>query len=102
MATVQVVYALTDEQAVVEVPFESGMTAARAVELSGLLSRYAEIDPRGLVLGVFGERVAAERLLQAGDRVEICRPLRADPRDLRRLLQASGKVMGGSKSGAAE
>jgi putative ubiquitin-RnfH superfamily antitoxin RatB of RatAB toxin-antitoxin module len=43
-----------------------------------------------------------DRPLQPGDRVEICRPLRTDPRDLRRMLQASGQVMGGSKSGAAK
>lgn len=102
MAAVQVVYALPDEQSVVDVPFEPGLTAARAVELSGLPAHHPEIDLGNLVLGIFGQRIAVDRPLQPGDRVEICRPLRTDPRDLRRMLQASGQVMGGPKSGAAK
>lgn len=97
-ASVQVVLALPDEQSVVDVPFEPGLTAARAVELSGLPVGNPPIDRRSIVLGIFGEPVASDRVLCPGDRVEICRPLRTDPRNLRRMLYASGQVMGGSKS----
>lgn len=101
-SVVQVVYALPDRQSIVIVAFDPGLTAGRAVELSGLVERFPEIRRHSVTLGVFGERVAADRVLHAGDRVEICRPLQADPRDMRRRLHASGTVMGEPKSRAAK
>jgi hypothetical protein len=98
-ATIEVVYALPREQRIVRLPHEPGMTAGEAVASSGLRVEYPEIDTQPLVLGVFGTRVAAEHVLEPGDRVEICRPLEVDPRDLRKLMLASGKVMGGAGEG---
>lgn len=100
--SVEVVYATPDEQRIVSVPLEPGMTAERAVELSGLADVFPEIRVHALVLGIFGSRVAPDQRLRAGDRVEICRPLRVDPRTMRRILLASGKVMGGVKTEAAK
>lgn len=97
--TVTVVYALPDEQAIVTLPFRDRMTAAEAVAESGLEERFAAIDERPLVLGIFGLRVDSGQTLEPGDRVEICRPLLADPRDMRRDLLAGGKVMGGRTGG---
>lgn len=99
-ASVEVVYALPQAQRVVTLAHEPGMTARDAVERSGLRGEFPEIDAHPLVLGVFGTRVALEHVLEPGDRVEICRPLKADPRDLRRLMLASGKVMGGAAGDA--
>jgi putative ubiquitin-RnfH superfamily antitoxin RatB of RatAB toxin-antitoxin module len=99
---VEVVYAMPDQQPTVTVVFEPGLTAGGAVELSGLIERYPEIKQHPLILGIFGERVAADRAVEAGDRVEICRPLRVDPRDMRRMLHASGRVMGEVRSRAAK
>jgi hypothetical protein len=82
--SVEVVYAEPDRQTIVRLAYEVGMTAADAVRRSGLAERYPEIDARFLVLGVFGTRVAPSHMLSDGDRVEICRPLLRDPRDLRR------------------
>jgi hypothetical protein len=93
-SSVEVVYATPDEQHIVELPWESGMTAAGAVERSGLPARYSQIDQDALVLGIFGRRVANDDLLSPGDRVEICRPLTADPRQMRRSKLAHGDVMG--------
>ena len=81
---VEVVYATPDVQRAVRVGLTPGLTAGRAVRESGLLDEFPEIAERPLVLGVFGERVAERRVLAAGDRVEICRPLKRDPRDRRR------------------
>jgi putative ubiquitin-RnfH superfamily antitoxin RatB of RatAB toxin-antitoxin module len=100
--SIEVVYATADEQYIVTVQFSPGMTAARAVELSGLLEAYPAIAGHDRVLGIYGIRVEPEHLLAPGDRVEICRPLNVDPRTLRRILAASGKVMGGAKKGARE
>ena len=58
-----------------------------------------EIDRDSLVLGLYGVRVDPEHALESGDRVEICRPLKTDPRDLRRALVAGGRVMGGGAEG---
>ncbi|HEX6995393.1 MAG TPA: RnfH family protein [Gammaproteobacteria bacterium] len=100
--TVEVVYATPDEQRIVTLPFSPGMTALRAVEASGLLDAFPEINARPLVLGVYGEPVEPDRPLAPGDRVEICRPLLRDPRTLRRELLKQGQVMGlaGRKHGA--
>lgn len=92
-ATVEVVYALPDAQSIVHVAYRRGMTALDAVEQSGLVERFG-LDLRGVVVGVFGVRVAADYALAPGDRVEVCRPLQADPRDMRRDLAARGRVMG--------
>jgi putative ubiquitin-RnfH superfamily antitoxin RatB of RatAB toxin-antitoxin module len=95
---VQVLYALTDQQVIVCVDHEPGMTAAEAVEKSGLAERFPSIGDRPLVLGVWGVGVEAGYRLAPGDRVEISRPLVADPRDMRRELMSDGRVMGGARS----
>lgn len=92
---VEVVYALPQRQAVVSVPIEPGLTAGAAIERSGLRGQFPEIVEHELVIGVYSRRVDAGYVLAAGDRVEICRPLRADPRQMRRDLVAEGRVMGG-------
>src|SRR5690554_387600 len=97
-ATVEVVYASASEQRLVRIAWQPCMTAAQAVERSGLLDVFPEIRTRPLVLGVYGERVPPERPLEPGERVEICRPLQRDPREARRILARRGRVMGGSQS----
>jgi hypothetical protein len=93
---VQVVYARPDEQPIVEVDFEPGMTAADAVERSGLVDDLSVLSEQGLVLGVWGVEVSTEHRLNAGDRVEVSRPLQADPRVMRREFMSDGRVMGGA------
>jgi putative ubiquitin-RnfH superfamily antitoxin RatB of RatAB toxin-antitoxin module len=81
---VEVVYALRAEQALLAVELEEGATAREAVERSGILRRFPEIDLARTSLGVFGRIVAPDAPLRDGDRVEIYRPLMADPKDIRR------------------
>ncbi|HEX5649219.1 MAG TPA: RnfH family protein [Steroidobacteraceae bacterium] len=87
---VEVVYALPDRQRVVtlDLPVE-GLTAAQAVERSGLLREFPQIGDHPLVFGIYGTVCAPEHVLRAGDRVEILRPLRHDPRELRRERAAA-------------
>jgi len=82
--SVEVVYALPDCQRVVQVPLREGMTALGAVEEAGLTREFPELAVRDLQLGIYGRRVEASQLLRDGDRVEIYRQLRFDPRDARR------------------
>ena len=82
--TIEVVYALPDEQALVTLTVPSGTTAAQAVAQSGLAERYPDIDPATHGVGIFGRRVEPATPLSDGDRVEIYRPLQIDPKAQRR------------------
>jgi len=93
---VQVVFARPEEQPIVEVEFEAGMTAGAAVERSGFVGGLEDLSKLGLIVGVWGVEVSNEHELKAGDRVELSRPLQADPRDMRRELMTDGRVMGGA------
>jgi putative ubiquitin-RnfH superfamily antitoxin RatB of RatAB toxin-antitoxin module len=95
-AVVEVVYALPESQNFATVAFEPGLTAAAAVLRSGLPGQFPEIARGELVLGVWGVAVNSGHVLRPGDRVEISRPLLADPREMRRELLLDGRVMGGA------
>ena len=97
---VEVAYANPDRQLIVPVSVPLGTTAEEAVELSGIYGQFQEIDSADLVLGIFGKRAKGDRVLQQGERVEIYRPLQADPRDVRRQLAEQGKTMGRSRKEA--
>ena len=97
---IEICYALADRQELVSVDLPEGSTAMQAVEASGLLQKYPEIEAGGLnKLGVFAKLVKADAVLRDRDRVEIYRQLLADPKEVRRQKAAEGKVM---KRGAAE
>jgi len=98
--TVEVAYAPRDRQTVVCVKLSDGMTALGAVEASGLLRSHEELRGRALDLGIFGRRVPSGEPLRNGDRVEIYRPLTADPREVRRRLAAEGRTKGNPGGGA--
>jgi putative ubiquitin-RnfH superfamily antitoxin RatB of RatAB toxin-antitoxin module len=85
---VQVVYALRERQTVLTVQVPTGATAISAVHLSGILQQHPEIETRALELGVFGKAVPHDYTVQEGDRVEIYRPLLADPMEQRRRRAA--------------
>ena len=91
---IEVVYALPEEQWIVTVTYVDGMTAREAADRSGLIEAHAEIGARPLVLGLFGNRIEHQHVLKDGDRVEICRPLLMDPREMRRRAVAAGRHMG--------
>lgn len=88
---VEVAFASPERQVVVSLIVPRGTTVRQAVELSGLLERVPEIDVRRNRLGVWGRVVSGERLLATGDRVEIYRPLRADPKEGRRRRARRGR-----------
>jgi len=97
---VEVCYAKPEVQAMVALTVPVGTTALEAAQQSGLMGRYPEIDLDQQPLGIRGKRVELGRVLEEGDRVEILRPLTADPKETRRRLAAKGKTMGtGRKEG---
>lgn len=80
----EVAYARADRQDVVRVSVPEGATVLDALLASGLLARFPEIDAASVRLGVFGRAVGHDQVVVAGDRVEVYRPLGADPRVARR------------------
>lgn len=89
---VEVAYALPAEQLILSVNVNLGSTAAEAVTQSGILDKFADIDLEKNKIGIFGKAVKHDVLLKAGDRVEIYRPLIADPKEVRRQRAKEAKA----------
>lgn len=85
---VEVAYARPDLQALVPLQVSEGATAESAIRASGLLARFPEIDLAVQKIGIFGKPCLLEHPLRPGDRVEIYRPLFADPKEARRSRAA--------------
>jgi hypothetical protein len=96
---VEVVYAMHDRQKVVSVLLPLGACVREAIERSGLLAEFPEIDLANNKLGIWNKLAKPDALLRDKDRVEIYRPLIADPKEVRRQRAAEGKVM---KKGGGE
>ncbi len=90
---IEVVYALPHEQIVFKVPVPAGATVFEAIKLSGVLQIHPEIDLAKNRFGIYGKLSKADTLVRDKDRVEIYRPLIADPKEVRRQRAAEGKAM---------
>ena len=90
---VEVVYALPEVQTLLKLKVPAGTTAIQAVERSGIMGQYPEIDLEKIKIGVFGKLVKGDSGLRQNDRVEIYRPLIADPKEVRRKRAEEGKAM---------
>jgi putative ubiquitin-RnfH superfamily antitoxin RatB of RatAB toxin-antitoxin module len=99
---IEVVYALADEQTLLRQPVPPGTTVAEAVWLSGMLQKYPGIDLAVNKLGIFGKLTKADAVVRDRDRIEIYRPLIADPKEVRRKRAEEGKVMKKGGGAAAE
>jgi uncharacterized protein len=82
---VQVALALPGHQEVVTLELPPGSTAAQAVEAAGLRARHPQLEWDRLRLGIWARPCSHDAVLRDGDRVEVYRPLQADPKDQRRL-----------------
>ena len=101
---VEVAYATADEQLILALQVSPGTTLLQAVERSGILDRFPEIDIGSARVGIFGKMAKQDVELTPGDRVEIYRPLIADPKEARKKRAAEGKQMkkGGGKASPEE
>ena len=105
--SVEVAYALPKKQQIVKLDVPPGTTALEAVTLSKLDEVFDElvIGP-DLKIGVWGKVTTADRVLAAGERVEIYRPLLVDPKEVRKARAAKAKAAqtegGQDASGAAD
>lgn len=96
---VEVIYALPEKQVLIPLHLPPGSTVRDAVAASGLDQAYPDVDFSALKLGVWAKLVKPDTALRDHDRVEIYRPLIADPKEVRKQRAAAGKVM---KKGAGE
>jgi len=90
---VEVAYARPDVQVILKLRMPQGTTLEQAVRESGLLERFPDIDLAKSQLGVFGKLNKPNTELRSGDRVEVYRPLIADPKEVRKQRAAEGKRM---------
>ncbi|CAM7705675.1 MULTISPECIES: RnfH family protein [Citrobacter] len=81
---VEVAYALPEKQYLQRVTLQQGATVEEAIRASGLLELRNDIDLSKNKVGIYSRPVKLEDVLHDGDRVEIYRPLIADPKELRR------------------
>jgi len=94
---VEVAYALENKQTLLELKVSEGTTLKQAVELSGIIDIYPQIDLTKDKTGIFGKIAKLDTVLREKDRVEIYRPLIADPKQVRKERAAQGKVMRSGK-----
>lgn len=90
---VEVAYARAEEQVIIPVEVPEGASLREAIQSSGILERFPEIDLEHNDVGVFGKASKLDVALRARDRVEIYRALIADPKAVRKERAAAGKRM---------
>lgn len=81
---VGVCYAQADRQIWLRLEVPEGSTIAEAIELSGVLTQYPEIDLESQKVGIFGKLAKLDAPVKEGDRVEIYRKITADPAQVQR------------------
>lgn len=90
MIQIEVAYALPEKQMIIPLTVKKGTTMYDAVVQSGIAAKFEGLDVEAVPMGVFGkaERKPKERVLEEGERVELYRPLIADPKEVRKKRAA--------------
>ena len=88
---VEVAFAKPEVQVIVPLQVPAATTAAEAIQRSELAARFPELEPLTYKYGIFGKVCKPDQVLRSGDRVEIYRPLIADPKQVRKDRAAKGK-----------
>ena len=88
MIDIEVVYALPNRQSLLSLPVPEGSTIEECIKLSGITKHFSDINLNEAKVGIFGRAEKLSSIVKAGDRVEIYRPLIADPREMRKLRAA--------------
>lgn len=84
LITVEVAYALPDEQVIMSLEVADNTSVEQAIKRSGILERYPQINMDSDKVGIFGKICKLDATLSHKDRIEIYRPLIADPKESRR------------------
>ena len=97
--SIEIVYALPHEQELLKLQAQQDITVVGAIQLSGIMEKYPEIDLGRNKFGIYGRLTKADAILHDKDRIEIYRPLLADPKEARRKRAEEGK---GTKKGGGK
>lgn len=94
MINIEVAFALPNEQKIITLQVEEGTTIYDAAKLSGIDQKFPQIDLDSYPMGIFGkgERKPKEVAVKEGQRIEIYRPLIADPKEVRARRAAKMKA----------
>ena len=90
---IEVSYALPKKQIIIPILVAKDISVKEAIELSGILKKFKEINLSLNQVGIFGKLTTLDKILRDRDRIEIYRPLIADPKEIRRKRAAEGKQM---------
>ena len=90
---IEVAYAKPETQVIVPLDLPSDTIVEQAIEISGVLKKFKEIELGKNKVGIFSKPCTLKTKLREGDRVEIYRPLIADPKKIRKQRAAKGKRM---------
>ena len=90
---VEVAYALAEKQSLISLEVKEGSTLKEAIDASGILKQYKQIDLSKDRVGIFSKFATLDTVLREKDRVEIYRPLEADPKKVRKERAAQNKAM---------
>ena len=92
--SLEVVYGTPEKQALLEVVVERGTTVEQAIMASGIVKRFPDINLEILKVGIWNRTCKLSDLPKKGDRIEIYRPLIADPKEARRRRAEKAKDEG--------
>ena len=91
MIRIEIVYAKPDKQRLISIAVSENCTVLNAIEQSGILTEFPEIDLNNAKVGIFSTPCSLEKIVENGDRIEIYRPLLSDPKDARRQRALKSK-----------
>ncbi|MEC8374293.1 MAG: RnfH family protein [Pseudomonadota bacterium] len=94
LINIEVAYALPTKQTIVDVALKEGTTVQQAIEASNILEQFPDIDLKATKVGVWSRVVKLNDTLIDGDRIEIYRPLIADPKEIRKRRAEKAKEEG--------
>jgi uncharacterized protein len=89
---IEIAYAKPEQQRLLSLEISAETTVQQAIEQSGIMNQFPEIDLNVNRVGIFSKPCKLDQLLQAGDRIEIYRPLIADPKEARKNRAAKTAV----------
>lgn len=94
MFMVEIIYATLKKQSILKIEVEEGSTVNDVINKSGLLDEYPEIDLSVNKVGVYNQVKKLDEVVKNADRIEIYRPLLADPKEVRRKRAIKQKEQG--------
>jgi len=94
---IEVVYGLPHKQVLLSLKVPENTSIEQCIKLSGIVKHFPEIVPSEAVVGIFSKPSKLDTIVQQGDRIEIYRPLIADPKEMRKLRAERAKKQADTK-----